>query len=319
MSGQPPNIPPELQEAILELQQYLSDALPPLVVADSIQLLLKYPPEAVMPTIRAWTAAQYRGGAGGGLPVSDYLFHALKKIHMMSEFKLVPMEPMNAYLGQLKPIVMSICPAEDREILGQNLSRLGETTTTSASVSPVQQIHRQMESSTVSAGRRSVAAEPAGSSSSTAAGAPAGGSGDAAVRGLKRLSLFLERLEAAGGLGGQLEGAAGSGAIPGAAAASPGIPVVPVPAPASEALAYAARSAHSKEELEQTLARLKTMGVDTGTNNLFRALSFSVPGWVLPPMMAGASPDAGAPAPAYEAHAIGAMRRIITDAEDPSE
>ena len=53
MSGQPPNNP-ELQEAILELQQYLSDSLPPLVVADSIQLLLKYPPEAVLPTLRAW-------------------------------------------------------------------------------------------------------------------------------------------------------------------------------------------------------------------------------------------------------------------------
>jgi len=56
MSGQPPNA--ELQEAILELQQYLSDSLPPLVVADSIQLLMKYPPEAVIPTIRAWTAAR---------------------------------------------------------------------------------------------------------------------------------------------------------------------------------------------------------------------------------------------------------------------
>ena len=61
MSGQPPNA--ELDEAILELQQYLSDSLPPLVVADSIQLLLKYPAEAVVPTIRAWTAAQYRGAA----------------------------------------------------------------------------------------------------------------------------------------------------------------------------------------------------------------------------------------------------------------
>ena len=154
-----------------------------------------------MPTIRAWTAAQYRGGAGAGVPVSDYLFHALKKIHMMSEFKLVPLEPMNAYLGQLKPIVMSICPAEDREILAQNLSRLGETTTTSASVSPVQQIHRQMETSTASAAasRRSASAEPAAASSSSGTGGEAAVSGDA-LRGLKRVSLLLERLEAAGGL-----------------------------------------------------------------------------------------------------------------------
>jgi len=311
MSGQPPNNS-ELQEAILELQQYLSDSLPPLVVADSIQLLLKYPPEAVMPTIRAWTAAQYRGGAGAGLPVSDYLFHALKKIHMMSEFKLVPLEPMNAYLGQLKPIVMSICPAEDREILAQNLSRLGETTTTSASVSPVQQIHRQMETSTAAAAasRRSASAEPSGAARSSGTGGEAAVSGDA-LRGLKRVSLLLERLEAAGGLA--AAGGSGAAARSGGASPNAGAGPIPLPAPVSEALAFAARSSQSKEELEQALARLNALGVETGTDNLFRALSMSVPGWVAPPA------SASAPGPAYEAGAIGAMRRIVTDAEDPVE
>jgi hypothetical protein len=109
MSGPPPD--PELQGALLELQQYLSDAVPPLVVADSIELLMKYPPQAVLPTIRAWTGAQYRGGAGAGVPVSDYLFHALKKIHMMGEFKLVAGADERP-LGQLKPVVL---PAEDRD------------------------------------------------------------------------------------------------------------------------------------------------------------------------------------------------------------
>jgi hypothetical protein len=187
MSGQPPNA--ELQEAILELQQYLSDSLPPLVVADSIQLLMKYPPEAVIPTIRAWTAAQYRGGAGSGVPVSDYLFHALKKIHMMSEFKLVPQEPMNAYLGQLKRGVIAICPAEDREILLENLSRLGEQTSTAA-VSPVQQIHRQTEGGAIASA--SAARRP------TEAGEGAASASDEALRGLRRVSLLLERLEAQG-------------------------------------------------------------------------------------------------------------------------
>ncbi len=154
MSGQPPNA--ELQEALLELQQYLSDSVPPLVVADSVSALMKYPPQAVIPTIRAWTAGQYRGGAGAGVPVSDYLFHALKKIHMLSEFKLVAQEPMNAYLGQLKPVVVALCPEEDREILSENLSRLGESTTTTATVSPVQQIHRQAvsESAPMASGGR---------------------------------------------------------------------------------------------------------------------------------------------------------------------
>ena len=329
MSGQPPNSPAELQplelqEAILELQQYLSDSVPPLVVADSIQLLLKYPPEAVLPTIRAWTAAQYRGASGGAAPVSDYLFHALKKIHMMSEFKLIPQEPMNAYLGQLKPIVMSICPAEDRELLAQNLSRLGESTTSSAAVSPVQNIHRQMESSTHAGGRRTVSAESAAPVGGAATSAASAADGTEALRGLKRVSLLLERLEAVGGFGGSAVGGGGGGgggvaAIPAGAVAAPaGAVSLPLPAPASQALAFAARSAHSKEELEQTLSRLQALGIGTDTDSVFRALSMSVPGWVLPGIVPSAPVPAGG-IPVYEAGAIGAMRRIITEAEDPAE
>ena len=125
MTAQPPN--PELQEALLELQQYLSDSVPPLVVADSVQLLMKYPPQALIPTIRAWTAGQYRGAAGSSVPLSDYLFHALKKIHMMGEFRLVAREPLEAYLGQLKQVILALCPDEDRAMLLENLSRLGES------------------------------------------------------------------------------------------------------------------------------------------------------------------------------------------------
>ena len=88
MSAQPPN--PELDEALVELQQYLSDAVAPLIVADSVQLLMKYPPDVVANAIRAWTGAQYRRGSAAAVPVSDYLFHTLKKIHLMAEFRLVP-------------------------------------------------------------------------------------------------------------------------------------------------------------------------------------------------------------------------------------
>ncbi len=85
------------------------------------------------------------------------------------------------------------------------------------------------------------------------------------------------------------------------------------PPAAAEALAFAARSSQSREELEQTLARLKSLGLETGTGDVFRALAQTVPGWVVP---AG---DAAGGVPAYEAGAIGAMRRIITGADDPLE
>ncbi len=201
---------------------------------------------------------------------------------------------MNAYLGQLKPVVIALCPEEDREILSENLSRLGESTTTSSTVSPVQQIHRQAVSEsapTASSAARRGGAEAAGAGGSAAAAGEA-------LQGLKRVGLLLERLEAQGGLTVRASGAAG------------GAPLGP-PA-AAEALAYAARSSQSKEELEQTLARLKSLGLETGTGDIFRALAQTVPGWVVPM-------GEGGGAAAYEAGAIGAMRRVITAADDPVE
>ena len=55
------------------------------------------------------------------------------------------------------------------------------------------------------------------------------------------------------------------------------------------------------------------MGLEAGTDNLFRALAQSLPGWTVP-----AGEAAGASAP-VETRALGAMRRIITEAEDPLE
>jgi len=300
LSAQPPN--PELQEALVELQQYLSDAVAPLIVADSVLLLMKYPPEVVANAIRAWTGAQYRGGSAASVPVSDYLFHTLKKINMMAEFRLIAREPLEVYLAGLRPLILQLCPAEDRAMLIENLGRLGEAP---ASISPAQSIFRQ--ASTASSGPRASATPPAAT----------GGSGGAAPSGavpadaLHRFSLVLERLEAQGGF------ARAGGAGPAPVAALGGVVPVGAPVPlapgASEALAFAARSAHSAGELESHLARLKQMGLEAGTDSVFRALSQTLPGWVIPVMAPGM-----APAP-VESGALGAMRRIITDTEDPVE
>src|SRR6478752_271333 len=98
MSGEKLNA--EVREALDELHQYLSDFVPPLVVADSFQLLLRYSPELMASNIHSWTVSQYRGGTE--IPVSDYLFHAVKKVHLMGEFKLVPQGPFETFLTELK-------------------------------------------------------------------------------------------------------------------------------------------------------------------------------------------------------------------------
>jgi hypothetical protein len=306
MSGQPPN--PELDEALIELHQYLSDAVAPLIVADSVQLLMKYPPEVVANAIRAWTGAQYRRGAAAAVPVSDYLYHTLKKIHMMAEFNLVPREPLEVYLAGLRPLILALCPQEDRAMLLENLGRLGEAP---ASISQAQNIFRQAP--TEGSGPRASASAAGGGGASVAGG---GGSSsgdvvavsDKAARGLHRFSLLLERLEAQGGL-------AGGGAPAPTGSGVPAPSLLPS-AGANEALVFAARSSQSGTELEAYLARLKAMGLEAGTDNIFRALAQTLPGWVMPTLPA--APGA-APAPAPETGALGAMRRIITDAEDPVE
>jgi hypothetical protein len=283
MTGQPPN--PELQEALIELQQYLSDSVAPLIVADSIQLLMKYPPGVVASAIQAWTGAQYRHGPGAAAPVSDYLFHCLKKIHLMAEFNLVAREPLAAYVDQLKVLVLGFCPAEDRELLRENLARLGETAGASVVVSPAQTILRQGVS-----GAAPAAAPPRSAAADSAAVS------DEAFRGLRRFSLLLERLEKQGPAGG----------APAAAAGVPGLP-------AAQALALAARSSHSGKELQEYIGRLKEAGVEAGTDQLFRALAQTLPVWVLPAPAGAAAPEL------VETGTLGAMRRIVTDVEDPAE
>ena len=296
MTAQPPN--PELQEALLELQQYLSDSVPPLVVADSVQLLMKYPPQALIPTIRAWTAAQYRGGAASAVPLSDYLFHALKKIHMMGEFKLVAREPLDDYLGQLKQVVLAMCPDEDKAMLLENLARLGEVTGTAA-ISQAANIHRQAPSESGRGG-------PSASASAAAAGGRPGEAAAASAEALRRFSVLLERLEA--------QGAIGTAAVGGVGVVEGGTPETPSKAVDPEALAFAARSSHSNKELQLYLTRFKELGMEAGTDNLFRALAQSLPGWVLPGSSGAASPLA-----TVESGALGAMRRIVSDTDDPVE
>lgn len=274
MSGTGPS--PEVVEALEELQQYLSDALSPLIVADSVQLLLQQPPELVANKIHAWTATQYRTTAD--IPVSDYLFHAVKKLQIMGEFRLVPREPLERFLHELQERVLEFCPEADREFLRANFSRLGESS--GATMPTAEVIFRQM------AGERPLAGKKLSS-----AGRPAASAEE--LVNLRRFSLLLDRLERE--VGGQK-----------------GLPAKTAPL-ATQALTAAARGSQSSEELEQYLDRLRAIGLDVGTADLFRSLGHSLPGWVLP----GAEKP-GAPPPGGS-QTVEAMHRIVTQAENPAE
>ncbi len=283
MSGD--TINSEVREALDELQQYLSDSLPPLVVAESIQVLLRYSPDLMATSIHQWTASQYRGGTE--IPISDYLFHAIKKIHLMGEFRLVPQAPFETYLEELKEAVLVYCPEGDREFLRANLSRLKEAASSSMATANVDVMFRQV---------------PSGSSRNLATGTSGSmgrvtdpGAGGEDVQSIRRLSVLLDRLEREVGTGGG----------PGALATAP---------LASQTLAAAARTSRSGKEFEQYFERLREMGLNVNTGDVFRSLGNSLPGWIMP--STGEDPKAmEVPAsPALEA-----MRRIVTGPEDPDE
>jgi hypothetical protein len=250
-----PTADPQVREALTELELYLSDIVPPLVVAGSAELLLQHPPELVASQIRSWTGGQFSKGPGAS--IADYFFHAIRKIHMLGEFRLVPRPALETYLEGLKALVLAECPEEDRALLQENLQRLGQTSSASTAA-PVASLHRQAVP-----GRG-----PAGST-------PASGSAPDERR-ERRFALFLERLEAQA----KTVGAAPAGQ-----------------AVLSETLAAAASQSQTAREIEQYLGKLREMGVTVGTGDVFRALASSLPAWTPPstaPQWAQGAPESSA-------------------------
>lgn len=318
MASQPPDRA-EVEEALFELQQYLSDRIAPLMVADSIELLTRCPVDLVVAQLDAWTSSQYVSGRSG-VPVSDYLFHAVQKIHLLGDFKLLPSTVLDPYLAQIKQAVLAVCPVEDRELLASNLGRLGASVTGPAPTVDI--LYRQPgAASAVSAplaapAHGMVVAVPAGAVPAppapvpTRSAAPVGAVPAAAApvaadpiisadvaHSLRRLTLLLDRL-----------------------ASQPVAPAPAGPGPSeetelvSQVLATATRSAANGRELDQHLDRLRALGGPARTDQIFQALGASLPAWSLD------SPNLhGAGSPADHSGPAEAMRRLVTLAQDTAE
>jgi serine/threonine protein kinase len=124
-----------IKEALFELQQYLADRVPPLMVADSVNLLLGLDPGGVASDIYAWALQQSR--AQSLVPLSDFLFYALRKLHLMGEFKLVEKERLDGYMHELGDAVLGYCSPQDQEALRPRLAGLGRESLSA----PVVEVH----------------------------------------------------------------------------------------------------------------------------------------------------------------------------------
>ncbi len=309
---------PDVREALYELQRYLSDTLAPLMVADSVNLLLDYPADLAANEIQAWTTAQFRSAKPA--PVSDYLYHAVEKLHAMGQYQLVPKDSLQRYLDDLKPLVLELCPAADRTLLAQNLGRLGNTE--SVLSAPVEFLRRQ--------GGLAAGGGPTSSGLRSEDGLP-----DTAPH-LRELSFLIERLgpmlaagatsalgepsgrQGPGGPAGSRGAAAAAGAalVGGAAAAAlPGASAERRDVLLSQILSVAAMAARTDAELHAALDKLRIIGVDVPTAEIFRSLGRSVPPWSV---SAPSAPIEQALMAAKRAPTA-AMRRVVTLPENPEE
>ncbi len=297
---------PELQDALHDLNQYLSDNVAPLIVTDAVTLLMAQPPELMAAEIQNWTLLQYQG-AREQMPVSDYLFHAVKKLALLGDFGLISKDQILPYIERLAPVLASLCPEGDRQFFFDNLQKLARPQPLLAT--PVTVIHRQMGT------QSRLATDQAAPAPATAAAAPLRSAGPVPTalpsvappvvpednaRLSRLVTILLDRYERDLGVA----------AAPGSPAPAAG----PRPDP-GQLIAAVANNSATGRELDQDLARLKSLGIDAGMDQVFSFLGNSIPGWSLPvgPTPAADDPQLPTSAP------VEAMHRIISMAEDPAE
>jgi hypothetical protein len=235
-------IDPRLRDALEELDSYLGDRLAPALVADSVEVLLEYRPELTAEVLKSWAAAQYQARSGE-LPISDLLFHALKKLQILEELKLLPAESFTAFLREIAARLIALCPAAERERLETSLKFLTESRRSAGA--SLEHLHRAVGDAPLTS--RSTAATVAQLSPE-------------AERGLRRFSLWLDR------------------ALP--AVREAGGPVTPDLA--GQMLVLAAADAASAADLEERIARLQAAGIGPAVaRDLVGTLAESIPDWVI--------------------------------------
>ena len=277
----------EVQEAIHEFHQYLSDQTAPLLAQGAMSLLLSYPPALMASAIQSWSKGQI-GVQKDAVPASDYLFHALWKVHAFGELNLVDKGVLKQFLRDLSEAVLNVCPATDRELLRSNIGGLGEYRG-EGTQSAVELLHRQARSDAVAG----PAARPASDASPETA------------RELRRLELLLSRLSQPM----SSSEPPGTGESPGAQSARRRRDLI------TELVATAAACASNGNELEQHLKKIRQVGAPAEMGELFNALSETLPGWSLP--ADDGSPGQTTPLPSSSA--LDAMRKLVSLTTDSSE
>ena len=281
---------PGLQLAALELQRYLSGEIAPLMVVEYFEELVPHPPEVTAKIIIQWIQSQISAPAENAA-TSDLIFHALKKLSLLSELELVRRQTMVGAIHEISRMLLHVCPAAQRDELRLRLSHLGEAATVLTTRAEL--LHREAG---LDGGVARGPAAPA-TTDAKAAGphaAAAKPDPDTIDRGARALSMLLSGLA-------KLRD-------PKAPPAKEG----PEAAMLAQVLSTAALESKTNEDLARHLERVKKEGVATPMGQVFRALGWSLPGW-------GTLGDDAKGGDARAGRQLKAMDRIVALAPDAQE
>ncbi|MBN1569529.1 MAG: DUF4388 domain-containing protein [Acidobacteria bacterium] len=132
----------EVREALSSIGQYLSDSVPPVLVAEPISILLNKPAQLMASEIMSWLSTQYR--EENKASVVHYLVHALIKLHYLGQLQLVPVETLTPYLESVQQLLIERCPPVHRTHLREGFARIG--THESSKATPINLLYGQRES-----------------------------------------------------------------------------------------------------------------------------------------------------------------------------
>jgi hypothetical protein len=281
------------------LKRYLSDEIAPMIFADSASELFALPTEVISHEIQSWLGDQIRGAST--MTPSELLYHAATKLHQLGVLELMPKEEVSEFLGRLQPLLLEICPQDQRQGLEENFGHLAKSTGLSGG--KVEVLHKQGPPGAPGGGGGGGGMPQAGYGGAGAVGGmpAAGGMGGAApsaadALALHRLNLMLDQLQRV--------------AMP--AAGGGGVPAVSQKAMLGHVIEQFASQAKSSKELETQLGYLKDIGIENLGADLFKHLSEGLPDWAPPSHteVEDKDPPAGA---------TRAIRKVVNLSKSPEE
>jgi predicted Ser/Thr protein kinase len=115
----------ELRASLDEIEQYLADRVPPLMVVDSVGAFMAAPVDPAAAELVLW--GERLRAAQPGLPATDVLYHALHKLSVIGELELVDQRRLLSFLRRVGAAVAeSRPPGAERDRFRRALARLGE-------------------------------------------------------------------------------------------------------------------------------------------------------------------------------------------------